>query len=131
VHQVVALHRRLERAGEADGAGVVDQDVDAAEGLDGLRDRGEHLVLLADVDHQRERLAAGGLDLRAAEWIVPGSFGCGSLVLAAMTMLAPSRAARRPMARPMPRLAPEMKRVLPLRDAVEVRMEECWRCWKS
>ena len=30
-HQVVALHRRLQRAGEADRAGVVDQDVDAAE----------------------------------------------------------------------------------------------------
>src|SRR6184192_3115199 len=46
--------------------------------------------------------------------MVPGSFGCGSVVLAAMAMLAPSRAARLAMARPMPRLAPLMKSVFPL-----------------
>src|SRR5690349_22172734 len=45
--------------------------------------------------------------------MVPGSLGCGSAVLAATTMLAPSRAARRALARPMPREAPVMKRVLP------------------
>src|SRR5258706_4257450 len=50
--------------------------------------------------------------------MVPGSFGCGSAVFAAMTMLAPSRAARRPMALPMPRLAPVMKSVLPRSDAI-------------
>src|SRR3712207_5910521 len=47
--------------------------------------------------------------------MVPGSFGCGSAVFAAMTTFAPSFAARSPMARPMPREAPVMKRVLPLR----------------
>src|SRR5690606_629158 len=46
---------------------------------------------------------------------VPGSLGCGSEVFAAMMMLAPSRAARRAMALPMPRLAPLMKMVFPLR----------------
>ena len=50
----------------------------------------------------------------AAVWMVPGSFGCGSAVLAAITTFAPSRAARSPMALPMPRLAPVMKSVLPL-----------------
>src|SRR6185369_1731004 len=50
--------------------------------------------------------------------IVPGNLGCGSVVLAAMTMLAPSRAARRPMALPMPRLAPVMKIVLPFRSSI-------------
>jgi len=49
----------------------------------------------------------------AALWMVPGSFGWGTLLLAAMTTLAPSRAARSPMARPMPREAPVMNRVLP------------------
>jgi hypothetical protein len=44
VHEVVALHRRLEGAGEADGARVVHEDVDAAEGLDGLRDGGGDLA---------------------------------------------------------------------------------------
>ena len=48
--------------------------------------------------------------------MVPGSFGCGSVVLAAIATLAPSRAARSPMASPMPRDAPVMNRVLPLSD---------------
>src|ERR1700722_19843835 len=47
--------------------------------------------------------------------MVPGRCLCGSAVLAAMAMLAPSRAALSAMARPMPRLAPVMKRVLPAR----------------
>ncbi len=46
--------------------------------------------------------------------MVPGSLGCGSVVFAAMTMFAPSRAARSAMAWPMPRLAPVMKSVFPL-----------------
>src|SRR5471032_522466 len=50
--------------------------------------------------------------------IVPGSLGCASAVLAAMATLAPSRAARSAMARPMPRLAPVTKRVLPESDIV-------------
>src|SRR5688572_24664215 len=52
----------------------------------------------------------------AAEWIVPGSFGCGVSVLAATAMLAPSRAARNAIASPMPREAPVMNSVLPLSD---------------
>src|SRR5712692_850114 len=57
-HQVEALHRRLERAGEADGRGVVDEDVDAAEALDRRLDRAHHLVFLADVGLAGKRLAA-------------------------------------------------------------------------
>ena len=45
--------------------------------------------------------------------MVPGSLGCGASVLAAITMLAPSRAARNAIAKPMPRLAPETNMVLP------------------
>src|SRR5687768_2929404 len=47
--------------------------------------------------------------------MVPGSRGLGSVVLAAITTLAPSAAARWPIASPMPREPPVMKRVLPLR----------------
>src|ERR1700732_2116854 len=50
--------------------------------------------------------------------MVPGSLGWASVVFAAMTMLAPSRAARSAIARPMPRLAPVMKRVFPARVPV-------------
>src|SRR5690606_28352175 len=56
----------------------------------------------------------------AAVWIVPGSFGLGTADLAAMATLAPSRAARRAMARPMPREAPVINRVLPFRLAIAV-----------
>src|SRR5450631_1399314 len=50
--------------------------------------------------------------------MVPFNFGCGSAVLAAIATLAPSRAARSAMARPMPRLAPEMNSVLPCSDVI-------------
>src|SRR6478752_10521546 len=48
--------------------------------------------------------------------MVPSSFGCGSAVLATSAMLAPSAAAFVAIARPIPRLAPEMNMVLPERD---------------
>src|SRR5580704_13347040 len=48
--------------------------------------------------------------------MVPCSLGCGSAVFAAMAILAPSRAARSAIARPMPREAPVMNRVLPASD---------------
>jgi len=50
---------------------------------------------------------------RAAVPIVPGSEGCGSDVLAAIAILAPSRAARSATARPIPREPPLIKMVLP------------------
>ncbi len=47
--------------------------------------------------------------------IVPGSFGCACAVLPVTTILAPSRAHLNAISRPMPRLAPVMKIVFPLR----------------
>jgi hypothetical protein len=117
-HQVEALHRRGRRGRQADRAGVVDQDVDAAEALHRRLHRGGHGALVADVGLHRQRLAAGGLDLGRALYSVPGSLGLGSVVLASSTMLAPSRAARLAIARPMPRLAPVMSSVLPLQVRV-------------
>ena len=52
----------------------------------------------------------------AAVYTVPGSLGWGSAVLATRAMLAPSAAARLAIARPMPRLAPEMNMVFPESD---------------
>ena len=51
------------RIGQADGAGIVDADVDAAEFGDGLLDRLHHLRFVADVAQHRQRLAAGGAHL--------------------------------------------------------------------
>lgn len=45
--------------------------------------------------------------------MVPGSFGCGSAVFAAITIFAPSRAAFKAIALPIPRDAPVMKSVRP------------------
>src|ERR1700761_6968206 len=52
----------------------------------------------------------------AAVNTVPGSLGCGSAGLAISAMLAPSWAARFAMARPIPRLAPEMNMVFAFSD---------------
>src|ERR1700733_9538663 len=57
--------------------------------------------------------------------MVPGSRGCGSTVLATTATLAPSCAARKAIARPIPRLAPVIKRVLPL----SVDMRGTFRKW--
>src|SRR6478672_4164906 len=54
----------------------------------------------------------------AAVWMVPGNLGFGTADFAAITTFAPSRAARRAIARPMPREAPVMNRVLPRRSAM-------------
>ncbi len=62
-HQVEPLHVGGLRIGQADGAGIVDADIDAAEFGDGLVDRRHHLRLVADIAQDRQRLAAGGADL--------------------------------------------------------------------
>ena len=118
-HQVEALHRRRQRAGQADRARVVDEDVDAAERVRPLRRppraprprRGCRRRSAAPVPPRLPRSRA------AAVWIVPGSFGCGSTVFAAIATLAPSRAARSAIARPMPREPPVMNSVLPCEHA--------------
>ena len=45
------------------GARVVDHDIEPAEGRDGLLDRVFHLRLVAHIDHQGQRVAAGFGDL--------------------------------------------------------------------
>jgi hypothetical protein len=74
-----------------------------------LRERVLHHRFVADVDHERQGLAAGVLDFIGGGMVVPRSFGCGSEVFAAIAMLAPSRAPRNAIASPMPREAPVMK----------------------
>ena len=59
LHQVVALGLGLLDRREADRAGVVDEDVDAAEALGGLLDGGGDGVGVADVADDRQRAPAG------------------------------------------------------------------------
>jgi hypothetical protein len=61
-HQIEPLHVGPLRVGQADGAGIVDADVDAAEFGDRLVDRRHYLGLFADVAQDRQRLAAGAAD---------------------------------------------------------------------
>ena len=63
LHQVEALHLELRHRREVDRRGVVDDDVDAAEALGGLRDRGGDLVGVANVADDRQRRATHLLDL--------------------------------------------------------------------
>ena len=115
-HQVEALHRRGRRRREADRAGVVDQDVDAAEALHRLRHRGGHRVSSRMSRVQRQRLAAGGLDLLGR-----GVDGAGQLRVRLgglgqqhdVGAVARRRAWRSPGR--CRRLAPVMNRVLPLK----------------
>ena len=117
VHQVEALDRRVERAGQVDGRGVVDQHVDAAEALDRGLSPPPDLRLVTHVHGHRQRLAAGAPRSRPPRCeSCPGSLGCGASVLPVTTTLAPSAAARSPMASPIPRLAPVMKTVRPVKD---------------
>lgn len=115
VHEVVRLHRCRLGVGERYRRGIVDADVDAAEGFDGGADGGGDLLLVADVAQHRKAASAGLLDLggrrvdRAGK-TVAGSMseepetidilfasftacvayrGCGTAVFAARTTLAP------------------------------------------
>ena len=114
VHQVEALHRRLQRARQADRARVVHQDVDAAERLDRLRRpprrsaprtrmstwSGRALPPAASISRGGREDGAGELRVRL------GRLGGDDDVRAV-------RAARSAIAMPMPRLAPVMKSVFP------------------
>jgi len=55
-HQVEPFHVGHLRVGQADGAGVVDADVDAAEFGDGFINCRHHLGLLADIAQDRQAL---------------------------------------------------------------------------
>src|SRR6185503_5823664 len=64
LHEVIALYLQRLGAGQVDRRGVVDADVDPAETLGRLRDGPGDLLLVADVADDRQRAAAGLLDLR-------------------------------------------------------------------
>jgi len=63
LHQIVTVGRGVLDTGQADGAGIVDPGVEAAETLDRGGDRFGHLAFVANIHFHRQRVAAGGLDL--------------------------------------------------------------------
>ena len=80
-HQVVTLHRRLERAGKADRAGIVHQDVDAAKMADRLLHRRMYLLFKPDVDRQRQRFPARRFDRSGRRMDGSGQLRVGRLGL--------------------------------------------------
>lgn len=62
MHEVELLHGCGLRPGQADGAGVVDHDVDSPEMLDGVLDGLLDRLLGADVHHAGQGVPAGRLN---------------------------------------------------------------------
>ncbi len=61
-HEIEALHRRGERAGERDRARIVDECIDAAERVGNAFRSSSDRGLVAHVELQRQRPATGGFD---------------------------------------------------------------------
>src|SRR4029077_15672918 len=75
--EIVAAHVDLLGRRQIDRRGVVDADIDAAEGRRALLGRGEHAGLVAHVDHERQRPPPGLLHLRGGRKDRPGELGVG------------------------------------------------------
>jgi len=95
VHQIEAAHVGIHDRCALNGARVVDHDIEPAEGRDGLLDRVFHLRLVAHIDHQGQRVAAGFGDLVGGGEYGARQLGCGLSVLAAMHVGAVERSAER------------------------------------
>jgi len=76
-HQVDALHRCVQRAGERDGAGVVDENIDAAKARGGFSHRFPDGRLVTDIALQGQGVTAGFFDLRRRRVDGAGEFRVG------------------------------------------------------
>ncbi len=63
LHKVIAFHVNRVSAGEVYRRGVVDHDVDSAKAFDGGGNCRGNVAVVADVPHERQRLAAGCFQL--------------------------------------------------------------------
>src|SRR5262249_39259098 len=66
MHAIETLHGSRQRARQADGAGIVHQDINSAECIDCFGCRGADLLLEADVNVTGRGFPARGLDLRGS-----------------------------------------------------------------
>src|SRR5215468_11134080 len=90
-------------------AGIVDEDVEAAEMRGHLADDGRDGVAVGDIEHPRfGRSASSGISRATAS--------AASLVKSVTATLAPSAAKTRAVARPMPLAAPVTSTVSPFTD---------------
>jgi hypothetical protein len=133
VHQIKALHRRVRSSRQRYCRGVIDQNIDSPKMRNGMRNSRLHRGLIADVNSNGQRttasrfhfLCSGVYSARDPETKCDAAGGAAEAVehlgssvsdLAAITMLAPSFAARRAIASPIPRDAPVMNKVKPRKE---------------
>ncbi len=99
----------------AQDAGIVDQDIDAAEGVERRLDDFVGIARLADRQRRGDRFAAGFLDF-VDDRLRRAGIGAGAVEAAPIsqtTTRAPSCAINSAMPRPMPRAAPVTMATLP------------------
>ena len=77
MHEIEPLHLGRLAVGQRDRAGVIDDDVDAAEMLRRLIERAAHARLVAHIDDERQRSAARRLDLSGGGVDRAGQLGIG------------------------------------------------------
>ena len=131
----VPFHICGQGTSQVDSTGVVDKNVNSTKLLHSLFNSFGYLILIPYVHNARQAFTSSLLHYQieytfllcrhfqryymipsfAAVQIVPGSLGWGSAVFAAITILAPSWAALRAIALPIPLLAPVINIVRPAR----------------
>ncbi len=75
MHEIEPLHVERFNSAEIDRAGVVDENVDAAECFNGFCDCGGDLLIEANIAMNRQTLAARLLDLRSGSMDRSGKLG--------------------------------------------------------
>ncbi len=133
MHQIKALHRRVRSSRQRYCGGVIDQNIDPPKMRNGTRNGRLHRGLTANINSNGQRatasrfhfLCSGIYSARDPETKCQAAGGAAEAVehlgssvsdLAAITMLAPSLAARRAIASPIPRDAPVMNKVKPRKE---------------
>lgn len=57
MHQVIALHVRLQRSGQLDGASIVNKNVNSSEFGNGGFNRFSYLTFISNIDNTRQSLS--------------------------------------------------------------------------
>ena len=115
-HEVEALGGRIENRLGPDGAGIINQNVQTTELVDGAIDQITNRLLVANVGGNGEGATSrGAYGVRGLMNAAGQAFG-RAFALGCHCDIAPSRASRIARARPMPRLAPATTATRPLRS---------------
>ncbi len=78
-HQIKAFHRRIKSSRQVNRAGIINQDIDPAEMLCGFSSGIPQVVLIADIDNQRQSFASRCLYLLCCSIDSAGEFWMSTL----------------------------------------------------